>query len=64
MNYQEIIVDVSPKAFEYRIQRAFLLKYKLEKRTKHLLVQFDRVKVFQRMAIHSKLEDEPKKDES
>ncbi|MEK5334309.1 MULTISPECIES: competence protein ComK [unclassified Lysinibacillus] len=63
MNGQEIIVDVSPKAFEYRIQRAFLLKYKLEKRTKHLLVQFDRVKVFQRMAIRSKVEDETKKDE-
>ncbi|WP_249650674.1 competence protein ComK, partial [Lysinibacillus sp. D4A3_S15] len=38
-NGQDIIVDVSVKTIEYRIQRAFLLKYRLERRTKHLLVQ-------------------------
>ncbi|KOS60706.1 competence protein ComK [Lysinibacillus agricola] len=59
MNGKRIIVDLSMRAFEYRIQRAFLLKYKLEKRTKYLLVQNDRAKVFQRMASHSSMfEDE------
>lgn len=57
VNGKEIIVDISVKVLEYRIQRAFLLKYRLEKRTKHLLVQYDRVKVFQRMALNM-LEDE------
>ncbi|MFJ7699402.1 competence protein ComK [Lysinibacillus fusiformis] len=56
-NGQDIIVDVSVKTIEYRIQRAFLLKYRLERRTKHLLVQYDRVKVFQRFALDM-LEDE------
>ncbi|KAJ8966234.1 hypothetical protein NQ314_003649 [Rhamnusium bicolor] len=41
-NGKELVVDVSVKALEYRIQRAYLLKYRLEKRTKHLLVQYDR----------------------
>ncbi|WP_313150287.1 competence protein ComK [Lysinibacillus capsici] len=50
MNGKEFIVDVSVNALESRIQRAFLLKYRLEKRTKYLLVQYDRVKVFQRLA--------------
>ena len=56
-NGKELVVDVSVKALEYRIQRAYLLKYRLEKRTKHLLVQYDRVKVFQRLALNM-LEDE------
>ena len=63
MNGNEMIVDVSAKSFEYRIQRAFLLKYKLEKRTKHLLVKHDRVKVFQRMRNRPLLEEEAKKDD-
>lgn len=53
MNGKDIIVDLSFRAFENRIQRAFLLKYKLEKRTNHLLGQHDRVKVYQRMANRS-----------
>ncbi|WP_341301673.1 competence protein ComK [Lysinibacillus sp. FSL H8-0500] len=57
MNGMDITVEISVKALEYRIQRAFLLKYKLEKRTKHLLVQYDRAKVFQRLAFNM-FEDE------
>ncbi|MDM5246527.1 competence protein ComK [Lysinibacillus sp. G4S2] len=53
MNGKDIIVDLSVRSFEYRIQRAFLLKDKLEKRTKHLLVQHDRVKVYPRVTSHS-----------
>ncbi|MGG2053164.1 competence protein ComK [Lysinibacillus pakistanensis] len=48
-------VDISVNVFEYRIQRAFLLKYKLENRTKHLQVQYDPVKAFQRMTTFSPL---------
>ncbi|MFJ7732298.1 competence protein ComK [Lysinibacillus sp. NPDC097231] len=51
MNGKKIIVDVSVKALDYRIQSAFLLKYKMEKRTKHLLVQYDRVRVASRCSM-------------
>lgn len=44
-NGNETIVDVSIKAFEYRIQRAYVLKYRLEKRTKLMLVQNDNIKI-------------------
>lgn len=57
-NGREFIVDVSVRAFEYRIQRAYLLKYRLAKRTKLMLIQRGGVKIFQRMAIDSILEDE------
>lgn len=61
MNGYEINVDLSVRAFENRIQRAFLLKYKLEKRTKNLLVQYDQGKV-QRMANNVIFEDESEND--
>ncbi|KOS66690.1 competence protein [Lysinibacillus contaminans] len=44
-NGSETIVDVSIKAFEHRIQRAYVLKYRLEKRTKLMLVQNDNIKI-------------------
>ena len=62
MNGYETNVELSVKAFENRIQRAFLLKYKLEKRTKNLLVQYNQGKVFKRMANDVIFEDEAEKD--
>lgn len=46
VNGSDTEVDVSIKAFEYRIQRAYLLKYRLKKRTKLMLMQSDSAKVF------------------
>ncbi|MCL1695807.1 competence protein ComK [Lysinibacillus sp. BPa_S21] len=61
LNGYEDCVDLSIRSFENRVQRAFLLKYKLEKRTKNLLVQFDQGKVFQRVANNVIFEDEAEK---
>lgn len=57
-NGQDIIVDVSIRALEYRIQRAYLLKYRLAKRTKRMLVQNGSVKIFQRMGMNLRREDD------
>lgn len=62
MNGYETNVDLSVRAFESRIQRAFLLKYKLEKRMKQLLVQYDQGRAFQRMANNFIFDDEAKND--
>ncbi|MGE7945726.1 competence protein ComK [Lysinibacillus sp. NPDC093688] len=62
MNGYEITVDLSFRSFEYRIQRAYLLKYKLEKRTKHLLVQYDQGRVFPRMTNNVIFDEDVKTD--
>lgn len=64
INGKDVIVDVSIKAFEYRIQRSYLLKYRLEKRIKSMLIQYDGVKIFQRLAVRSMHDDKSLTDDT